>query len=135
MLKEKSGWIILSLVFLLDRLLKALSLNQINFWSGSQAVINHIIISGLFANSSVALVIALIVIIILIYAAVKYPADRLWLVWVIAGAASNVWDRLQYGGVIDYWTWSAWPWIFNLADLMIIGGLIWYLVKSYLARR
>lgn len=135
MQKEKLGLIILSLVFLLDRGLKMLSLAQVEFWSLSQPIINPKIISGLFFSSTTSLIISLIVVVFLIYAAIRYQQDRFWLAWVIAGAGSNIWDRLQYGGVIDYWTWTAWPWVFNLADLMIVGGLIWYLLKSYLAKR
>lgn len=135
MKKEKLDWIILGLVFLLDRLFKILSLSQINFWSSSQLVINRNIISGLFANSPISFILAVAIVIFLIYAAIRYSNERWWLAWVIAGASSNIWDRWQFGGVIDYWSWSGWPWVFNLADLMIIGGLIWYLVKNYLARR
>lgn len=135
MKKQKLGWIILGLVFLLDRWLKMLSLSGVSFWPGSQLVINHNIVSGLLAVSPVIFGLALVIIVILIYGAIKYPADRLWLTCVIIGASSNAWDRFQYGGVIDYWTWASWPWVFNLADLMIIGGLVWYLIKSYLARR
>ncbi len=44
-----------------------------------------------------------------------------WLL-LLAGAYSNLYDRLVYGGVIDYLT--SWWTVFNLADLLIGLGLI-----------
>ena len=45
----------------------------------------------------------------------------------IAGAVSNLIDRLLYGGVVDYLSLSffkfSWP-TFNLADVMIVGGAV-----------
>ncbi|MGE0009253.1 MAG: signal peptidase II [Candidatus Babeliales bacterium] len=53
---------------------------------------------------------------------------------VLAGAFSNLVDRVWYGGVVDYieisyggWTWPA----FNLADMLIVVGLLVMCIKGY----
>lgn len=53
---------------------------------------------------------------------------------VLAGAFSNLIDRVWYGGVVDYlelsygaWTWPA----FNLADMLIVVGLFVLCIKGY----
>lgn len=53
------------------------------------------------------------------------------LIFIIIGAFSNLLDRLQYGGVVDFINVPFWS-IFNLADVYIIGAVIlWfiYLIK------
>ncbi len=45
------------------------------------------------------------------------------LLLVLAGATSNFWDRLVYGQVLDYIDVSFFT-IFNLADAMIVAGIL-----------
>lgn len=52
----------------------------------------------------------------------KQPVQSWGWLFLLAGAYSNLYDRLAYGGVIDYLT--SWWTIFNLADLLIGLGLI-----------
>jgi len=47
-----------------------------------------------------------------------------------AGAVSNLLDRLWRGGVVDYIHLPGGG-IINLADLMILGGMVWVLLSSY----
>jgi len=47
---------------------------------------------------------------------------------IIAGAASNLIDRLKYGYVIDYFALKFWP-VFNLADMMIVVGVIFWILN------
>lgn len=49
---------------------------------------------------------------------------------VILGALSNLLDRLIFGYVIDYINIFIWP-VFNLADAMIVAGLIIYCINIY----
>ena len=49
---------------------------------------------------------------------------------VIVGALSNLMDRLIVGHVIDYLNIWIWP-VFNLADIMIVVGVIIYLIFNY----
>lgn len=54
------------------------------------------------------------------------------LLGIILGAASNLWDRLVYGFVIDYLDLSYFT-VFNLADVMIVSSaaiLIWLEIKK-----
>jgi len=53
------------------------------------------------------------------------------LLLMVVGALSNVYDRLQYGFVIDYLNFYVWP-VFNAADVMI--GLGAFLIACCLWR-
>lgn len=53
---------------------------------------------------------------------------------VLAGAFSNLVDRVWYGGVVDYieLSYGAWSWpAFNLADMLIVVGLFVMCIKGY----
>ncbi len=59
------------------------------------------------------------------------PAARLALWTILGGALGNVYDRVRFGAVVDYldfhlgeWHWPA----FNLADVAVVGGVLWLLV-------
>jgi len=45
------------------------------------------------------------------------------------GALSNLIDRLRFGYVIDYLNLAFWP-VFNLADVIIFGGVLILIVQS-----
>ncbi len=51
---------------------------------------------------------------------------RLALVLIMAGAASNLIDRLAHGYVIDYLDFPFWP-VFNLADTSIVVGALLFI--------
>lgn len=51
------------------------------------------------------------------------------LLFIIVGAASNLYDRLLYGYIIDYIDIKYFT-VFNLADVMIGGGIILLLLKN-----
>lgn len=46
------------------------------------------------------------------------------------GALSNLSDRLRLGYVVDYLNLAFWP-VFNLADLLILAGVIILLIKNF----
>jgi signal peptidase II len=48
---------------------------------------------------------------------------------VIAGAASNLIDRFALGFVVDYINMFIWP-IFNLADCLIVAGVLIYILSE-----
>jgi len=71
---------------------------------------------------------------------------------VLAGALGNLWDRIAYGIVRDFlymlpeWnlpfglTWpggdaEVWPWIFNVADVLLLAGLGLIFIHMYRADR
>ncbi|MBD3359120.1 MAG: hypothetical protein GF365_00205 [Candidatus Buchananbacteria bacterium] len=49
---------------------------------------------------------------------------------IILGSLSNLLDRLIFGYVIDYINIFIWP-VFNLADAMIVTGIIIYLILNF----
>lgn len=48
---------------------------------------------------------------------------------IIIGAASNIWDRLQYGGVVDYFNVPFFT-VFNLSDVYIFLGVCYFLFRQ-----
>lgn len=82
---------------------------------------------------------------------------RMWglhtaLALVLAGAMGNLYDRMAFGAVRDMfwlfpevklpfgWTWpggsdDAYPWIFNLADVALLGGIAILMVVMYIGHR
>lgn len=91
----------------------------------------------LFQILSTVLAIAVIVF-VLVY---KHP-NRVFLrtvrtagVLVIAGAVGNVIDRFAFGHVVDYISFSFFPFVFNFADCcVVIGGLVGAAALLYLYR-
>jgi signal peptidase II len=49
---------------------------------------------------------------------------------IILGALSNLIDRIIFGYVIDYINLFIWP-VFNLADCMIVAGMIIYILSEF----
>ncbi len=49
------------------------------------------------------------------------------LLFIIAGASSNLFDRIKYGFVIDYFDLKYFT-VFNLADIMIVAGVAAFLI-------
>jgi signal peptidase II len=54
-------------------------------------------------------------------------AGSIWLFALILGAASNLWDRLMLGYVVDYFDLRFFT-VFNLADCMIVLSAGWFVV-------
>lgn len=119
------------LFFILDRTLKYLAVNA-NLRGGFFVLVqNKGLAFGLPFYSALAWPADLLIGIILcafVFLLVKYfksekrlPLSGAWLV--ILGAASNLLDRLKSGYVVDYIDLRLWP-VFNLADAMIVLGLI-----------
>ena len=74
------------------------------------------------------------------YLLVRHPERRLFcsaLALILGGALGNLWDRLQWGQVLDFldlhaagWHWPA----FNLADSAITVGACLLIAESFLQR-
>ncbi|MEA1981448.1 MAG: signal peptidase II [candidate division Zixibacteria bacterium] len=137
-------WIIL--FFAVDRLAKILSLRFLS--DEGVFVIPNILGLVLERNQGIAysipltgiyLVVVLIIIVMaLVAVAVKaYRKKEINVVisigLIIPGAVSNLFDRLQYGYVVDMLVLTKWP-VFNIADLMILAGGIW-LIIIYLQKK
>jgi signal peptidase II len=56
---------------------------------------------------------------------------------IIGGALSNLIDRLLHGAVADFFLLHAWGfewYVFNIADMAIVAGVVWLLYDSVLGR-
>jgi signal peptidase II len=131
-------------LFACDRILKYWALAGL--YHTKIDIINNWLSFELFKNEAIAFSIPLpqLVIIpltiIIIAALVIFLAQRLRCYWglveigclfIIGGALSNLYDRLQYGFVVDYLNFIWWP-VFNLADVMISAGvalILWKIVR------
>jgi signal peptidase II len=60
----------------------------------------------------------------------KYPVGKYPLIFILAGAFSNLLDRMRYGCVIDFIDLKIWP-VFNLADIFICLGVFFLIIKFY----
>lgn len=133
-----AGPFALAIFFLLDRYLKQLALEKINFsiwldffnfnFTPNYYIAFSLPISGPWLTSFIGLVIALLV----IYYAISYNknsiSEKICLLAIILGALSNFIDRLNYGFVIDYLDLKLFT-VFNLADVLITTGAAFLLYK------
>jgi len=69
----------------------------------------------------------------IIYYLFKNKSEIYFLSFIVAGAISNLIDRLYLGCVIDFIDFKIWP-VFNLADSFIVIGAIMIIVKSLKSR-
>ncbi|MDO8529740.1 MAG: signal peptidase II [bacterium] len=72
----------------------------------------------------------LFIVCILIFSLVKKIIihNYLFIILILSGAISNIIDRIFFGCVIDFIDLKFWP-VFNLADVFIVSGAIFLLVK------
>ncbi len=75
---------------------------------------------------------SIVAVLIYIFFKTKNHAQKIFLILILTGAASNIIDRIRLGCVIDYIDIRIFP-IFNLADVYIILGAI--LIVLYIARK
>lgn len=133
---------LISAVFLVitDRFLKSLA--QI-YWQENPQEISSFLHLGFFKNQFIAFsldtiinplfIILPILIALLTYFFYTLKNQHLYkatgLMFILAGAMSNLYDRLLYGYVIDYIDLRYFT-VFNLADMMICGGVMYLLHQN-----
>ncbi len=136
-LKRMAPYIMVVILFLVtDRLLKSLAVNE--FFEKTFKLVGNLLVINYTKNYQLAFSLpfnsswAVILIIIIIVALLYYFVSLLYrnsfneagiLLFIIFGAASNLYDRLKYGYVIDYLDLKYFT-VFNLADVMIVIGII-----------
>jgi len=125
-------------LFYIDQLLKNWSL--ISLYNKKFVIIKNWLNLELFQNPNIAfslplpdyiivltaiIIIAALIIILIarLYRNIRCGLVDISLLLIITGAASNFYDRLQYGFVIDYINFVYLP-VFNLADVIITGGIL-----------
>lgn len=88
----------------------------------------------LFAVVAIA---AAIVVSVLLVRGAGSRIFRLGLALILGGALGNLWDRLQYGQVVDFLDFHAYGWhwpAFNVADAAISVGAVLLIADSFLVR-
>jgi len=145
--KKKMALIILIAVFFvcLDRFLKFLAIGS--FLNQPIKIIGRILklnfvpnyniafslpLSGLWLNFTIGAIIVLLLFWFINLLKKQNDLQAACLAFLILGVASNLFDRLKYGFVIDYLDLKYFT-VFNLADAMIAGGvifLVWLMTKK-----
>lgn len=128
-------------VFLLDRFLKfvifkipALSSGIFNYRAGIGLRLfrNERFAWSWPVSNRASAILSLLILVVLALTFFRFRRRRKFLLpatFIFLGAASNLFDRLFLGGVIDYIV-VPWEGIINLADVMIVVGLILVLRSS-----
>jgi len=83
---------------------------------------NSQLIFGTLGDNAIAIGVSLLLILILVISHKKGLIETAPVYLIIAGAISNILDRIFYGGVIDYFTLPLIP-TFNFADICIVTGI------------
>lgn len=143
-LKDIALLLSVAIFFIADRIFKSLALNDA--FIGGKVLIPQIIQLNLAKNYYIAfslplyglalnLLISAIIISLasyIFYLILNKKSQKLLiypLTFILFGAISNLYDRLKFGYVIDYFDLSYFT-VFNLADAMIVLGIIYILFKQ-----
>ncbi|MFH1413004.1 MAG: signal peptidase II [bacterium] len=137
-MRDNKKMVILSLIAIffitIDRWFKAVAINFLNeqtlgtSWfklnlNFNQNIAFSLPLQGIILN---ALIIILIIILITAYLHLRsknYYLKSGWLLIIIFGSISNMFDRIKYGAVIDYLDLKYFT-VFNIADVMIVVGAL-----------
>jgi len=133
-------FIIVFLIFLLDRLIKLMIIRKEGFF-----IIKDFLKINYYPNWGVALslpvsqyitypLVILIMLVVFYYLYISLKRNNYFLIWsqslIFVGAFSNLLDRFRFGHVVDYINFvDRFP-VFNLADVMIVSGVILFLIKE-----
>ncbi|HZW60913.1 MAG TPA: signal peptidase II [Candidatus Babeliales bacterium] len=134
-------------IFLADRITKACALDitssiPITKYIFLELIFNRGVSWGMFHSSNdltflmVSILIALIILGIGIYTVIRWMNNYniVGEVMIIAGALSNMIDRIVYHGVIDFILISNGSWsfpVFNIADAAIVSGVFIMFIMSF----
>ncbi len=134
--KKAAAPLIIGGVFVLDRILKLVA--QTN--TTSKTLIPRLLNFEFYQNFRgpfslpiplwAIIAVSVMLIIILLILIYSKPKFRLPLVLIIAGALSNLFDRIFYGYTIDTFNFLNFS-FFNLADGLIFAGIIWLICKIF----
>lgn len=138
--RAKRGWALAlgcaAIVMAVDQIAKQIAVSAVSpgrpveiiFGIEISNVRNKGVAFGLLGGGGDAVVIVTVATMGLLLAYFALHADRpgLWFVvgLVIGGALGNLADRVRAGAAIDFIDPPLWP-AFNLADVAIVGGVIW----------
>ena len=145
--KNMAFWILLAMFFvILDRFFKFLAIS--GYFSKPISLVGDFLKLNFISNYNIAFSLPLggfflnfliiLIIIALLYELLFLAKREEWikvalLTFLIFGAISNMLDRLRYGFVIDYLDLKYFT-VFNIADVMIVGGVLWLVLIFYKKR-
>lgn len=138
-MQHRWWWVVVAGLIVFDRWLKDLALQGtvVDFgWPVFHLVRNYGLVFGIpLPGMAIIIVLAVVVcIFIVLWIRTRSGYQRLAIGLILVGAASNLFDRIEYGFVIDWADFGrCWP-IFNLADVMIVTGLIMILFRHQLTK-
>jgi len=134
-------------LFAVDRLLKVFfyqisperEIFVFGHWVKLNLATNSGVAFGLPLNFYVLIVLYAVILVALVWFLMWFYRQRkvsliLFVCLVIAGAFSNLLDRFYFGGVIDYIDVKYYS-VFNLADIMIVVGIIGLALKSFKTKK
>lgn len=140
--------LLVGLVIVIDRMTKLYALHffgipkQITPFLDFHLVFNRGVSWGLFHSDQQTIFMWISIIIAFVIAALAFYTYVLWMNYqsivgellILAGAVSNLYDRMMYQGVIDFIHLSAdsWHWpVFNVADMAIVLGVCIVIYQQY----
>jgi len=132
-------YVVFAVLLIIDRVLKYLVMtymelgeaipSETSFFS-IRYVINTGVSFSLFSGHPEVLIvlqsilfIAVTIACVVTYKKLRHPVLQTGLVWIVAGGAGNLIDRVLYGHVVDYISVGTFP-VWNFADMCIVGGCI-----------
>ena len=141
-------WLLALAVFVIDRITKLWAVTYcadrmvVNQYCSFELMFNRGVSCGLLHSSDERqFILVTLVVVSLIALLVWYTYDRLLFrtfilgeTLVLAGAVSNLVDRIFYKGVVDFIALSAWGYdfhVFNVADVCIVLGVAIMLVEGF----
>ncbi len=151
-MRRYSVFILIPLIFALDRWTKWLVVEHLNYMEGVPVtpfftLVNWRNLGGAFGFLAaypvgkfvfIALPILIAAVLVYVLIAYRFPLLKLFsLVLILAGAVGNLYDRLTCGYVVDfllfYYKSFQWP-AFNVADISISTGIgLWLLAELRIA--
>ncbi|OIN99260.1 MAG: signal peptidase II [Elusimicrobia bacterium CG_4_10_14_0_2_um_filter_56_8] len=135
-MKKLAAPAVILAVFLLDRASKSWALKALYFKSVKIFSFFHLtyaentgVAFGMFRDSNkFFLIFSLVLVGVLLFLRRRIEAcgraAALGLALVLGGALGNIYDRIAYGFVVDYFDFSFFPAVFNIADSAITSGAV-----------
>ncbi len=79
--------------------------------------------------------VTVIIVLLIIYYHFHLPAEaktlRFSLALLMGGAVGNLIDRISTGYVVDFFSLSFWPPVFNMADVAIVAGIVSFVLALW----
>lgn len=136
---QKIGFFMIPIFFVSDRFLKSLSMlsrpkDIIGDWVAFNYVSNHHIafsipLGGIWLNWFILVVTLGISYYFFFLWQKKQVNESLCLFMMILGSASNLYDRIRFGAVVDYIDVRFFT-VFNLADVLIVIGVVGLIILT-----